>query len=64
MLAHSMFDFVLHTTAIALLFIVLMAMLVNARKDEPAEERAEPERKRRSRNDNVRPLRRREELPQ
>jgi O-antigen ligase len=63
-LAHSMFDFVLHTTAIALLFVVLMAMLVNARKDEPAEERAEPERKRRSRSDNVRPLRRREELPQ
>jgi putative inorganic carbon (HCO3(-)) transporter len=60
-LVHSVFDFVLHTTAVALLFIMLMAMIAASRKDEPAEERPEPVRKREPRSDNVTPLRRRRE---
>jgi O-antigen ligase len=61
-LVHSMFDFVLHTTAIALLFMILMALVVNSRKDGAAEEKQpEPVRKREPRSDNVTPLRRRRE---
>ena len=61
-LVHSVFDFVLHITAIALLFVTLMAMIVASRREEPAEERSEPVRRRRSRSDNVTPLKRKEEL--
>jgi O-antigen ligase len=61
-LVHSVFDFVLHTTAIALLFTILMAMVVNSRKrDGAAEEKPEPVRKREPRSDNVTPLKRRRE---
>ncbi len=54
-LIHSMFDFVLHTTAIALLFLTLVALLVVSRKDLPEEEKSEPPR-RRTQRDNVTPL--------
>jgi len=57
-LVHSMFDFVLHTTAIALLFLTLVALVVVSRKDEPAEEKSESPR-RRQKSDNVTPLVRR-----
>ncbi len=66
-LVHSVFDFVLHTTAIALLFMILMALVVNSRKrDGAAEEKPEPVRRREPRepeprSDNVTPLRRRRE---
>lgn len=36
-LVHSMFDFVLHTTAIAVLFLTLMALVVVSRKDDDKE---------------------------
>jgi len=42
----------------------MMALMINARKDEPSEERPEPVRKRKHRNDNVTPLKRREGLPE
>jgi O-antigen ligase len=54
-LVHSMFDFVLHTTAIAFLFLTLVALVVVSKKDEPAEEKSEPP-KRKTKNDNVTPL--------
>jgi O-antigen ligase len=60
-LVHSVFDFVLHTTAVALLFVTLMALMVNARKDERTEERPEPVKRRKPRNDNVTPLKRKGE---
>lgn len=57
-LVHSMFDFVLHTTAIALFFLLSLALLVVVKKSGPDEEPAEP-RKRKARTDNVAPIRKR-----
>lgn len=45
-LLHSLFDFVLHTTAIALLFLTLVGMLVAARS-KFADDSPEPEKRRR-----------------
>jgi O-antigen ligase len=38
-LVHSLFDFVLHTTAIALMFLTIAALVVVSRKDKDKEER-------------------------
>ena len=45
-LLHSLFDFVLHTTAIALLFLTLVGMLIAARSKFPGDS-PEPEKRRR-----------------
>jgi O-antigen ligase len=58
-LVHSMFDFVLHTTAIALLFLMLMALLVVSHKSGDEEEFERSREKRKPRRDNVTELVRR-----
>ena len=48
-LIHSAFDFVLHTTAVAVLFIVLLSTLVASTQQLPDEQRDTPSRRKRSR---------------
>lgn len=51
-LVHSAFDFVLHTTAVAILFIVLLSTLVASTQQLPDEQREGTSRRKRSRRQN------------
>lgn len=55
-LVHSLFDFVLHTTAIAMLFITLLALVVVSRTKFPDDAESEPRESRKRRSANVTPF--------